>query len=156
MSDNSNVDFWDRFHINADEDGESILDNRTYGSLHVADELFVGTSDGLAIYDFTNDAWEILRSFSLKPSGFSDDSQFFSAYPNPLYIDEPHYSSSKQQARFYVKDVGSSSMYIDIYDFNMDKVKQLDQVYSISSNESEAIWIGENDYGLQCDNGVYF
>ena len=155
-NDNSNVDFWDKLHINTDVDGESILDSRTYGSLYIENQLFVGTSDGLAIYDFTNGLWEILRSFDIKPSGLNDDSQYFSAYPNPLYIDEPHYSSSKQQARFYVKDVGSSSMYIDIFDFNMDKVKQLDQVYSISSNESEAIWNGKNDYGLQCANGVYF
>ena len=157
IDDNSvNVDFWDKFHINKDADGEILLDNRTYSSLFVDNELFIGTSDGLAIYDFNNNSWEVLRSFVLEYSGIDDDSKYFSAYPNPLYIDEPHYASSKQQARFYVKDVGSSSMYIDIFDFNMDRVKHLDQVYSISNNEFEAIWNGTNDYGIQCSNGVYF
>ena len=157
LNDNSsNVDFWDQFHINSDSDGESLLDNRTYGSLYFDEQLFVGTSDGLAIYDIDNDVWEILRSFDIKPSGLRDDSEYFSAYPNPLYIDEPHYSTSKQQARFYIKDIGSSSMFIEIFDFNMDRVKKLNQIYSISINEHEALWNGKNDYGLQCANGVYF
>ncbi len=157
MNDNSsNVDFWDQFHINSDSDGESLLDNRTYGSLYFDEQLFVGTSDGLAIYDIDNDVWEILRSFDIKPSGLRDDSEYFSAYPNPLYIDEPHYSTSKQQARFYIKDIGSSSMFIEIFDFNMDRVKKINQIYSISINEHEAVWNGKNDYGLQCANGVYF
>ena len=50
----SNVDFWDQFHINSDSNGESLLDNRTYGSLYFDEQLFVGTSDGLAIYNFNN------------------------------------------------------------------------------------------------------
>ena len=157
LNDNSsNVDFWDQFHINSDSDGESLLDDRTYGSLYFEEQLFVGTSDGLAIYDIDNGLWEILRSFDIKPSGLRDDSEYFSAYPNPLYIDEPHYSTSKQQARFYIKDIGSSSMFIEIFDFNMDRVKKINQIYSISINEHEAVWNGKNDYGLQCANGVYF
>ena len=45
---------------------------------------------------------------------------------------------------------------INIFDFAMDKVVQINNSHLFNNNESEIIWNGRNEYGDQVANGVYF
>ena len=45
---------------------------------------------------------------------------------------------------------------IDIFDFAMERVIQLNDYKIINENETEIIWNGRNEYGDKVSNGIYF
>ena len=57
--------------------------------------------------------------------------------------------------RFLYSNPNYFSGLIDIFDFAMDRVIQLRNPHTID-DESEVIWNGQNEYGNQVVNGVYF
>ena len=58
--------------------------------------------------------------------------------------------------RFTYSNPENYSGTINIFDFSMDKVIQLNNPHLVNNNESEVIWNGRNEYGDQVANGVYF
>ena len=58
--------------------------------------------------------------------------------------------------RFIYSNQGNDNSSIDIFDFAMDRVIQLDNSHLVNNNESEIIWNGRNEYGDKVANGVYF
>ena len=135
--------------------GEMILDDAVYTTYvpNGADEVWVGTGDGLVIREF-NGLADIIRFWEAteKPS----ESDFnFSAYPNPFYVKDHNVLNDSGHVRF-IYYVGSNGT-INIYDFSMDHVVGLNNSHSAgSSGESEIIWDGRNSRGSLVSNGVYF
>jgi glutathionyl-hydroquinone reductase len=58
--------------------------------------------------------------------------------------------------RFIYSNPNDYSGTINIFDFAMDKVVQINNSHLVNNNESEIIWNGRNEYGDQVANGVYF
>ena len=74
------------------------------------------------------------------------------------HLHPPDYSrvDGDGHVRFRYSNPENDNSSIDIFDFAMDRVIQLDNSHLVNNNESEIIWNGRNDYGDQVANGVYF
>ena len=79
-----------------------------------------------------------------------------SAYPNPFLINDYYQVGGYGHVRFIYSNLENANSSIDIFNFAMDRVIQLDNSHLVNNNESEIIWNGRNDYGDQVANGVYF
>ncbi len=139
---------WEKYSQPIDiSTGEEILSEAvfsTYFSQSLG-TLFVGTGDGLAII---NESMSNITRFWKPPDPFS-------AYPNPFLINDHNQFSNDGYMRFIFLNPNNLHGIIDIYDFAMDRVIQLDDSHLIG-DESEIIWNGRNEYGDKISNGVYF
>ena len=127
--------------------GEEILSESVFSTYfsQSLQTLYVGTGDGLAII---NESMSNITRFWESPNPFS-------AYPNPFLINDHNQFDNDGHMRFIFLNPNNSHGVIDIYDFAMDRVIQLDDSHLIG-DESEIIWNGRNEYGNKISNGVYF
>ena len=134
---------------------EMILDDAVY-TTHVpngADEVWVGTGDGLVIRKF-NGLVDIIRFWESTVNPQNGDFNF-SVYPNPFYVKDHNVLNDSGHVRF-IYNVGSNGT-INIYDFSMEHVIGLNNSHSAGSDhEREIIWDGRNSRGSVVANGVYF
>jgi hypothetical protein len=134
---------------------EMILDDAVYATHATdgSDELWIGTSDGLAIREsnglvYIHRFWE--STISPQNGNFN-----FSVYPNPFYLKDHNVLDGSGHVRF-VYNFEVNGM-INIYDFSMDHVVSLNNSHSAGFNgESEMIWDGRNSRGNIVATGVYF
>ena len=135
--------------------GEIILDDAVYAThvLDGADEVWVGTGDGLATRN-SNGMVDITRFWESTVS--PENGNFnFSVYPNPFYVKDHNILGGSGHVRF-VYNLETNAI-IHIYDFSMDHVVKLNNIHSAGNNgESEIIWDGRNSRGNVVANGVYF
>lgn len=114
-------------------------------------ELWVGTSDGLAVSTDEGGSWRTFRAeIPLSPDEPTDrvpDVETF-AYPNPFS------PNATQFVRIRFDGNGASSARINIFDFEMRLVRTLD--HSVTSDAiQEAVWDGRSSSGLRVANGPY-
>ena len=139
--------YWEKYDQFVDlSTGEKILSQSVFSSYFskTLETLFIGTGDGLAIIDE-----------SMKITRFWDSPNPFSAYPNPFLINEHNQFNNNGHVRFIFLNPNDFKGKIDVYDFSMDRVIQLDDSHLIG-DESEIIWNGRNEHGDKIANGVYF
>jgi len=132
-----------------------ILDDAVYTAYvrDGADEVWVGTGDGLAIREL-NGFVDIHRFWEATEKR-SEGKFNFSVYPNPFYVEDHNVLNGSGHVRF-IYNIESGGM-INIYDFSMDHVVRLNNSHSAGSNgESEMFWDGRNARGNVVANGVYF
>ena len=128
--------------------GEQIFAESVLAVLFDNEWLWIGTSDGLGIITNDNRSMTVHRHW--------EPSSKFSAYPNPFLIDEYNQSNGNGHVRFIYTNLNNYSGKIDIYDFAMDRVVQLNNFNMVNTAESEVVWNGKNEYGHRVSNGVYF
>ena len=116
--------------------------------------LWMGTADGIAISNDDGEKWTIQRFWT--PTDYKNTDNMLSVYPNPFLIDEYNQVGMDGHVRFIYSNIENYNSMINIYDFTMDKVVQLDDFHMVNNIESELIWNGRNEYGEQVANGVYF
>ena len=89
-----------------------------------------------------------------KTENSKDDDKRLSAYPNPFYIDEVNQYNSDGHVRIvYYNDDVNSNVILDIFDFNMTHIINLDQPTIINS-EGQFIWNGRDKFSNQVQNGI--
>lgn len=141
---------WEKYNQFVDViTGEKILSESVFASyfLETDEILFIGTGDGLAIIDEATESTSIIR--------FWEAPNPFSVYPNPFLINDYNQINDDGHVRFIFSNPNHQYGKIDIYDFSMDRVVQLNDSQLIGS-ESEVIWNGRNQYGEKVANGIYF
>ena len=152
ISDFNDGHFWQHLPITNDVNGERILTNTFFTSIPIGeginDTLLIGTVDGLSII---STAGETLNNIH-----FWEPPVQFSAYPNPFFVNEYNQVGNDVYVRFIYSNPNASSGEINVFDFAMDKVRHLNNSYSVSEDENEIIWNGRNEYGDKVANGAYF
>jgi hypothetical protein len=127
--------------------GEEILSESVLAVYNQDNWLWVGTIDGISIIE--NDTITTIHRFW-------EPANPFSAYPNPFLINDYNQVDGDGHVRFIYSNPNDYSGTINIFDFAMDKVVQINNSHLVNNNESEIIWNGRNEYGDQVANGVYF
>ena len=127
--------------------GEEILSESVLAVYNQDNWLWVGTIDGISIIE--NDTIPTIHRFW-------EPAHPFSAFPNPFLINDYNQVGGDGHVRFVYFNPDNYKGTIDIFDFAMDKVIQLNNSHLVDNNESEVIWNGRNEYGDQVANGVYF
>ena len=127
--------------------GEEILSESVLAVYNQDNWLWVGTIDGISIIE--NDTITTIHRFW-------EPANPFSAYPNPFLINDYNQVGGDGHVRFIYSNPNDYSGTINIFDFAMDKVVQINNSHLVNNNESEIIWNGRNEYGDQVANGVYF
>ena len=141
-------EYWERYSRPIDTlTGEKILTESVLAMYSQDNWLWVGTIDGISIIE--NDTITTIHRLW-------EPANPFSAYPNPFFINDYNQVDGDGHVRFIYSNPEKDNCSIDIFDFAMDKVIQLDTSHLVNNNESEIIWNGRNDYGDQVANGVYF
>jgi hypothetical protein len=122
------------------ESGQEIYTDPVYSTYlnESLNQAWIGTGDGLVIYDFITNNDEIVQSYNKSN---------FSAFPNPFFI------SQDGNVRFYKEIEMGISTEINIFDFSMDHVVRL--VNGFTSVNTRG-WDGRNSRGKLVANGVYF
>ena len=116
--------------------------------------LWVGTGDGITISDDDGINWDVHRFW--EPTVYENEEKMISAYPNPFFINDYNQVGSDGHVRFVYSNPENYSGTINIFDFAMDRVIQINNSHLVNNNESEVIWNGRNEYGNKVANGVYF
>ena len=112
--------------------------------------LWIGTEDGISIIDSDTQKNTIHRYWE-------KEEDIFSAYPNPFFINSNNIVNGVGHVRFRYSNPNQFSSTINIFDFSMNKVIELNNANITNiQNEEEIIWNGKNEYGLQVSNGTYF
>jgi hypothetical protein len=148
---------WEKYLRPIDENMKEELITESVMSSYYSenlDWLWVGTGDGIAISVDDGIKWTVHRFWESTVS--HDEKNMFSAYPNPFLIKDYNLVGGDGHVRFTYSNPENYSGTINIFDFSMDKVIQLNNPHLVNNNESEVIWNGRNEYGDQVANGVYF
>ena len=140
---------WERYSRPIDTlSGEEILSESVLSVYHQDNWLWVGTVDGISIIAENEITTTIHR--------FWEPANPFSAYPNPFLINDYNQVGGDGQVRFIYSNPENDKSSIDVFDFSMDRVVQLNHTNMVNNKESEIIWNGRNEYGDKVANGVYF
>jgi len=127
----SEVNLWDELVLPSNISTQSVFDSEY---LEAKNNIFVGTGQGVCVYDGT--------SFSCESSN-SDISNTFYAYPNPF-----DFNNTNQLTFVYDNDENNLDGEIEIYDIAMDRVIKIN-----ASGISR--WNGNNEFGDRVSNGLY-
>jgi hypothetical protein len=120
----------------------------------LGDTVIAGTSDGLAMTIDNNnnpfgEVWTVKRAFA--QLGTSTSSY---AYPNPF---SPQFQVARIHYGKSAKANGNRTITVDIFDFNMNRVRTLiNNAPRSSTSEYDEVWDGRSDNGTTAANGVYF
>ena len=87
---------------------------------------------------------------------YKNINKMLSAYPNPFLINDYNQVGDDGHVRLIYSNPKNDKSNIDIFDFAMDRVVQLNNSHMVNNTESEVIWNGKNEYGVKVANGVYF
>ena len=144
--------FWISLPATEDINGERILTNNFYTAISISegdiDTFLVGTEDGLSIVSTAGEILDNIRNWESPES--------FSAYPNPFFINEYNQVGNDKYVRLIYSNPNQFSGEIDIFDFAMDHVIQLNNFKPITIDENEIVWNGRNESGDKVANGAYF
>ena len=133
---------------------DQIIDNDVYSVLHDTrnyynDHLWIGSADGLGRLhnpDFNGPIWQIYRA------NYSSNKPY--AYPNPFSPSVHNLMNSDGYLRFYYKVKQSELVKLTIYNFAMQKVREID--YLRGQGQGSLKWDGRDDSGYLVSNGTYF
>jgi len=124
-----------------------------YSIASTTDQLWIGTSDGLASTPDNGQSWQITRvNFPLDGQNrYQQDAPAVDtyAYPNP-FSPRRH---ELVRIKFSVKKQGQVK--IRLFDFGMNLVRELDSG-TFTPGTYEAVWDGKNSSGYQVANGPVF
>ena len=79
-----------------------------------------------------------------------NENRNFSSYPNPFYVNEGY-----NYVRFIFDYESNSNTQLDIYDFSMKHIVNINNIEEIGSS-GQFLWDGRDKYYNQVSNGVYF
>ena len=149
-----NIDLWFKYDIE-NPNLQPSLTNTIYSSVIFNDILWAGSSDGI-FYSYNEGiTWYLYRSWN-STTNSSNDNKRLSAYPNPFYIDlNNQYNSDGHVRIVYYHDNLNTNAILDIFDFDMTHIIQLDHATFIN-NEGQFIWNGRDNFNQEVQNGVYF
>ena len=133
---------------------DQILDNDVFSVLHdtrnyYSNQLWIGSADGLGRLHtpgFNAPIWQIYRS------NYSSNKPY--AYPNPFSPSIHNLMNGDGYLRFYYKVKQSDLIKLTIYNFAMQKVREIDYFRGIGQGSLK--WDGRDDSGYLVSNGTYF
>ena len=133
---------------------DQIIDNDVFTVLHDSrdyynNQLWIGTADGLGrLYNpnFNGPVWQVYRS------NYSSNKPY--AYPNPFSPSIHNLMEGDGFLRFYYQAKVSDLIKLTIYNFTMQKVREID--YFRGSGQGSLKWNGRDDSGNLVSNGTYF
>ena len=146
-NDGINLELWIPYQIQ--DDNQSKLTDVIYSSNITEIEnikyLWAGSPDGLfySIDDGYN--WTMYRTWN-----DINENRNFSSYPNPFYVNEGY-----NYVRFIFDYESNSNTQLDIYDFSMKHIVNINNIEEIGSS-GQFLWDGRDKYYNQVSNGVYF
>jgi hypothetical protein len=82
------------------------------------------------------------------------DSSEFYAYPNPFSPRVHNQLGDDGFIRFHTGNITSQNLFMDIYNFSMEKVYQ--EKFNLNTFRGAIKWNGRDDNGSLVANGVYF
>lgn len=117
-------------------------------------DLWVGTSDGLALTGDGGATWSVFRSFRTPGAAGEPDTY---AYPNPFSPFRDNLIGENGHVRFQYRLAGPARVTVRVYDFSMRLVAEAvtDRERPAAGDYAE-LWDGRNDFGEAVANGVYF
>ncbi|MAI88482.1 MAG: hypothetical protein CMF98_05415 [Candidatus Marinimicrobia bacterium] len=133
---------------------DQIIDNDVFSVLHdtrnyYSNQLWIGSADGLGRLHtpgFNAPIWQIYRS------NYSSNKPY--AYPNPFSPSIHNLMNGDGYLRFYYKVKQSDLIKLTIYNFAMQKVREIDYFRGIGQGSLK--WDGRDDSGYLVSNGTYF
>ncbi|MDP6569733.1 MAG: hypothetical protein QGF57_00670 [Candidatus Marinimicrobia bacterium] len=139
-----------------DTSGEELLSESAMTVYHnqLSDELWMGNGDGLAKSNDNGSSWTVYRFW--EKNNANSEEEFLSVYPNPFFINDYNQVNGDGFVRFVFPNASQKSNRIDIFDFAMDRVTQVQGNTLLIGSESEILWNGRNEFGDKAVNGVYF
>lgn len=149
---NSDTDLWIKFNLE-DLNNQPSFTDAVYTS-HLFNDMWAGSPDGLFYSSNDGLSWTLYRSWDHMDDS-SNDKRRLSAYPNPFYIDEQNQYNNDGHVRIVYYHGNSNNSQLDIFDFNMTHIINLDNPVTINS-EAQFIWNGRNQFNQEVPNGVYF
>jgi hypothetical protein len=116
-------------------------------------KLWVGTADGLAYTTDSGGSWKLFRRFITSNSG---SKVRFYAYPNPFSPSRHNVLENEGFVRFQYDLTKPASVFLEIYDFSMDRIIRLPKRNRASAGNYHEVWNGRNEIGDIIANGTYF
>ena len=115
--------------------------------------IWAATNDGLAMSEDDGLNWELFR----RSSAFTATNEaLISAYPNPFSPSRMNVFQNNGTVRFHCQFPEEGHVDLDIFDFAMMKVKQIENEFRVEKGIKEFIWDGRNSLEALVANGVYF
>ena len=147
-NDGSNFELWIPYYI--EDTNQSILTDIIFSSnlneIYSYKYLWAGSPDGLFYSNDDGYNWTMYRTWNKK----NELNIILSAYPNPFYINE-----SLERVRFAFDYDNNSNPELDIYNFSMKHIINLNNVEKIGES-GQFIWDGRNKLNNEVSNGVYY
>ena len=150
---NNDTDLWMKFNLE-DLNNQPSFTNSVYTSHVYNTHIWSGTPDGLFYSLDDGISWNLYRSWNYMKDS-SNDEERLSAYPNPFYLDEQNQYNNDGHVRIIYFHGNSSNSELDIFDFSMNHIINLNTPNLIGS-QGQFIWNGKNQFNQQVLNGVYF
>jgi len=104
-------------------------------------KLWVGTSEGFAVSENDGADWSMMDAYKSSDKTYS--------FPNPFSVQRDN------EVKFYLKNDANTKVECSIYNFAMEKVRDINTSFA-SSGDHFVLWDGKDNYGKIAANGVYF
>ncbi|MBN2417045.1 hypothetical protein JXO52_14490 [bacterium] len=134
--------------------GESIYTSEFTSAAVEADQtLWAGTVDGMAFTGDNGFSWTVIRAY--QPAGTAGEPDTY-AYPNPFSPMRDNTVGSDGFVRFQYRLSRSGTVSVTVFDFAMQRVRNLVSGAQRDAGDRSEAWNGRNDLGDLVANGVYF
>lgn len=149
-------DGWSWIRLSAPFDavsGDMLYSDEVYSMAYNGSTLWMGTGDGLASSEDWGLTWKLYR----RVNGFLPDAQVrASAYPNPFSPSRMNVLDGDGYVRIHCQFPSAGTVTIGIYDFAMQRVRQIASNTAVTAGEQAFVWNGRNGMNHLVANGTYF
>ncbi|MBN2789526.1 MAG: hypothetical protein JXR69_05010 [Candidatus Delongbacteria bacterium] len=142
--------YWEKYDISVFSETRNGFVNieRVYSFEYQNGKMFIGTGYGLVVSNDDGQSWHIYEAYKEA----SDSSNKTYAYPNPVSFTPDRFL--EQRFQFSLKSTETISC--KIYNFAMEKVRDVILSKTYDAGEHYISWDGKDNNGDEVANGAYF